>query len=43
MWLFTTIGFFSVVEKPIDDEHGTTPMLAVRSRVPGDLEALRGK
>jgi hypothetical protein len=43
MWLFTTIGFFSVVEKPVDGEHGVTPMLAVRSRVPGDLEALREK
>jgi hypothetical protein len=43
MWLFTTTGFFSVVEKPIDDRPNTTPMLAVRSRVPGDLEALREK
>ena len=43
MWLFTTIGFFSVVEKPIDGANTDAPMLAVRSRVPGDLEALRDR
>ena len=43
MWLFTTIGFFSVVEKPIEGAKTNAPMLAVRSRVEGDLEALREK
>ena len=43
MWLFTTIGFFSVVEKPVDQALSAAPMLAVRSRVPGDLDALREK
>lgn len=37
MWLFTPIGFFSIVKKP-----GTTG-LTVRSRVKGDLEALRSE
>lgn len=41
MWLFTTVGFFSVVEKSIDGFEGEHPMLAVRARVEGDLEALR--
>ena len=36
MWLFTTIGFFSVVE---DADHPDT--LKVRARVREDLEALR--
>ena len=35
MWLFTPIGFFSIVQKPGDD------VLTIRSRVAGDLEALR--
>lgn len=35
MWLFTPIGFFSIVKKA-----GTTH-LTVRSRVKGDLDALR--
>jgi len=43
MWLFTTVGFFSIVEKPIDGVISKEPMLAVRSRVAGDLEALREK
>lgn len=43
MWLFTTVGFFSIVEKPIEGAKTNAPMLAVRSRVPGDLEALREK
>jgi len=36
MWLFTTIGFFSVVEDP---EHPDT--LKIRARAREDLEALR--
>jgi 8-oxo-dGTP pyrophosphatase MutT (NUDIX family) len=40
MWMFTTCGFFSIVEKPDDREAGT---LTVRARVRGDLEALRDK
>lgn len=35
MWLFTTVGFFSVVQKPNDDD------LTVRARVEEDLEKLR--
>lgn len=35
MWLFTSIGFFSVVQKP------GTDYLTVRSRVASDLEQLR--
>ena len=35
MWLFTPIGFFSIVQKPGDDD------LTIRSRVAGDLEFLR--
>ena len=38
MWVFTSIGFFSVVEKPEDRDAG---MLTVRSRVKADLDALR--
>jgi hypothetical protein len=38
MWLITTTGFFSVVEKPWDREHQT---VTVRARVAADLEALR--
>jgi hypothetical protein len=34
MWLITTIGFFSVVIKPREDD------LTVRARTRGDLEAL---
>jgi ADP-ribose pyrophosphatase YjhB (NUDIX family) len=37
MWLFTTFGFFSIVQKP-----GTTS-LTVRARVGADLDALREK
>lgn len=40
MWLFTDIGFFSIVQKPEDRSKG---LLTVRSRVRGDLEALAGK
>lgn len=36
MWLFTTIGFFSVVQKKPDDT-----FLTVRARVASDLENLR--
>ena len=39
MWIVSTIGFFSVVEKPWDRDQGT---LTVRARVREDLEALRG-
>ena len=35
MWLFTTFGFFSVVQKPGETD------LTVRSRVRSDLERLR--
>ncbi|MEZ4413208.1 MAG: hypothetical protein R2910_09515 [Gemmatimonadales bacterium] len=38
MWLITTTGFYSVVEKPWDREGGT---LTVRARAKADLEALR--
>ena len=34
MWLFTTLGFFSIVEKPpINGPRGDTPLLSVRARV----------
>jgi hypothetical protein len=35
MWLFTTIGFFSIVQKPDQD------YLTVRARVASDLDRLR--
>ena len=38
MWVLTPIGFFSIVAKPGDEEDG---MLTVRTRVRGDLDALR--
>ncbi len=38
MWLFTTSGFYSVVEKPWDRKTGT---LTVRARVAADLDRLR--
>lgn len=37
MWIFTTIGFFSVVQKPGDDQ------LTVRARFDGDLDRLRDR
>lgn len=37
MWLFTNIGFFSVVQKP------GTNFLTIRARVRGDLDTLRQK
>jgi hypothetical protein len=40
MWLFTTCGFFSVVEKP--EDHGTE-MVTIRARVRADLEMLRDR
>lgn len=40
MWLFTTIGFFSIVEKPLEGQSGG---LQVRARVAGDLDALRAQ
>jgi hypothetical protein len=40
MWLLTTFGFFSIVEKPEDRAAGT---LTVRARVRGDLVSLRAK
>lgn len=40
MWLLTTFGFFSVVEKPGDRE---ADALTVRARVKADLEHLRAK
>ena len=36
MWIFTTIGFFSVVKK----KHGAEDEITIRARVRGDLEAL---
>lgn len=38
MWLITTAGFYSVVQKPWDREAGT---LTIRARARADLEALR--
>jgi hypothetical protein len=38
MWLLTSIGFFSVVEKAGDKGNGT---LTVRARIQDDLETLR--
>ena len=38
MWLITTLGFYSVVQKPWDREAGT---LTIRARARADLEALR--
>jgi ADP-ribose pyrophosphatase YjhB (NUDIX family) len=38
MWLITTRGFFSIVEKPGD---AAEAMLTIRARVRADLEALR--
>jgi len=40
MWLLTTFGFFSIVEKPGDRAAG---LLTVRARVRGDLASLRAK
>jgi hypothetical protein len=40
MWLVTTFGCFSVVEKPEDRGTG---FVTVRARVRGDLESLRTK
>ena len=40
MWILTTTGFYSIVEKPWDRPHGT---LTIRTRVAGDLEALRSQ
>ncbi len=40
MWLLTTFGFFSIVEKSEDRADG---MITVRARVRGDIEALRAK
>jgi hypothetical protein len=38
MWLITTTGFYSIVEKPWDRGAGT---LTVRARARSDLDALR--
>lgn len=38
MWLLTTTGFYSIVEKPWDRPTGT---LTIRARVAKDLDALR--
>ena len=38
MWILTTSGFYSIVEKPWDKPKGT---LTIRTRVAGDLESLR--
>lgn len=38
MWIVSTLGFFSIVQKPEDKASGT---LTVRARVRSDLDALR--
>ena len=38
MWLITTFGFFSIVQKPEDVKSG---MLTIRARVGSDLDTLR--
>lgn len=38
MWLITPLGFFSLVEKPEDRDHGT---LTIRARARIDLDTLR--
>jgi len=38
MWLLTSEGFFSIVQKPDDMARGT---LTIRARVKADLQALR--
>lgn len=38
MWIFTDIGFFSVVRKPEDEDAG---MVTIRARVRSDLERLK--
>lgn len=38
MWIFTDVGFFSIVRKPEDEDDG---MVTIRARVRGDLERLR--
>jgi hypothetical protein len=38
IWVLTTIGFFSIVQKPWDQPQGT---LTIRARVRDDLEGLR--
>jgi hypothetical protein len=35
MWLFTNLGFFSVVQEPADE------LLTIRARVAGDLDNLK--
>lgn len=40
MWLITTFGYFSIVQKNSDRETGT---LTIRGRIRGDLEQLRAK
>ncbi|WP_209442229.1 NUDIX hydrolase [Neoroseomonas oryzicola] len=40
MWLITSFGFFSVVQKPGDKAEGS---LTVRARVAGDLDRLRSE
>lgn len=37
MWIFTTFGFFSIVQKPGDEQ------LTVRARAKADLDALRSQ
>ena len=40
MWAITNFGFFSIVEKPDDEQKRT---LTIRARVKADLENLRDK
>lgn len=40
MWLITTFGYFSIVQKNSDRQAGT---LTIRGRIRGDLEQLRAK
>jgi hypothetical protein len=42
MWIFTTVGFFSVVQKPVSPG-APKGLLVIRARVPGDLEALKAE
>jgi hypothetical protein len=40
MWIITSFGFFSVVEKPSDRHAGT---VTIRGRVKSDLEKMKSK
>jgi hypothetical protein len=38
MWVFSDVGFFSIVRKPEDEDEG---MVTIRARVRSDLERLK--